>query len=146
MKKVIKKGLVISLLNIIIGGLIAGIVCLIIQRTQNHFELDPNVNLSWTSILNNNIKFILIYSIPIFGFISYILGFSFIYVLIGVSISSMGLGYTLQKLIHLPLEVFALSLPLLIFNSNKIQINQRLKLVLISSFSLLLSAFIESTL
>lgn len=136
----------ITLANIVVGVAIAYCVRTVLWRTNTHFNINQSVFLSWKKIFLNNVKFLVIYAIPYFGLILYILSFGFIYILIGVSLDTMGLSYTLQKLIHLPLEVFALSLPLLIFTSDKIKVNQRIKIAVISSVSLLLAAIIESNL
>lgn len=146
MKKALVNGITLTLFNMLAGFTLSYCVQLILMRTNTHFNLNENVILSWEAILFNNSKFLFIYSIPYLGLVTYTLSFVFIYILIGVSLTSMGLNYTMQKLFHLPLEVFALTLPLLIFRCEKLRSHQRMKLAMISYFALFLAAIIESKL
>lgn len=144
MKKLLHKTATITLTNIVLGTLIALSACFLFQESNFEILIDPGVHLSWKSIYLNNIKFLFIYSIPFIGPILYCLGFIYIYVLIGSSISVQGIIYTLSKLVHLPFEVFALSMPLIIYKNTNMKLV--LSIYFILALLLLAAALIESAL
>lgn len=103
----------------------------------------------------NNIKFIFIFMLPIGGWLYFGVTFFYIFILIGISLAYNGIFFTFSHLIHLPFELYAFSLAIIVskqcwkdlFQSKKrTKIKNILFAILISIGSLLIAAFVESIL
>jgi len=106
-----------------------------------HEEIIPqNV---W-DIFIHNAPFSVIYAIPYVGLVYYVIGFFFVYGIIGVYIYSYGYVAAIGHLWHLPLEVFALSIPVYISMQYKKMRWQEIGcLIGVSIILLFVSSFIE---
>lgn len=123
------------------------------NQNQNLYEYDISTLPTMKQILFNNIKFVGLYLVPIIGPLYYLLNFIVIYVFIGTSIAHSGMIFTLVRLIHFPIELFALSIPVILSYHYTLNCNKKerktewmifVKLLMISVILLLFSAVIES--
>lgn len=100
-------------------------------------------------IFFHNSKFLIFYLVPYVGLVHFVLSFLFIAIIVGFTIISQGFIFTVFRLIHLPLELFAFSLVIVLAHYRKvyrISFAKRsyLAFVLFSVVCLLLAAVIES--
>lgn len=149
----LKKSLFITVITLLVGSIISYLYIEIIGDKIEYTLAIKDLPVFWDIFINNS-KFIFIYTIPLVGALYYSINFIYIFFMIGSSINNFGLMYTLCKLVHLPLEVFALSIPLIysirIFRNwvKNIDIPYReiISMDLLSLFVIFISAFIESLL
>lgn len=74
-----------------------------------HLFTTPRPISSW-SIFIHNFKILLLYRIPILGFINYSFSFIIVFSTLGLSFSYQGIIETIRQLPHLPFEILALSI------------------------------------
>lgn len=91
-------------------------------------------------IFSNNFKFIFIYSIPYLGVAYYFVTFCYSGILFNLYFDNN--GFEIAKLVHVPFEIFAFSIPVSI-SLFKVKRN-RIILLLIAIVLILLSSIIES--
>jgi len=102
----------ISGLNMLIGVIMI-VVCQVLPIGSDLLTLDEaNIPTSAWSIFLHNMKVSIIYIIPYVGLMYYTWSSFVLYALIGVYIYGYGYFAAVTHLWHLPLEVFASSIPL----------------------------------
>lgn len=92
---------------------------------------------SFFEIFFHNSLFIVIYAIPVLGFVYFVYSFIVIFIAIGLLFLNKGIIYTLLHLIHLPFELFAFALII------SMGINYKKENFLIAVVTLFVAALIE---
>lgn len=147
MKPLLRKSLLITLANIVLGFFISVTAFSLSSSANFSIPIDASIRLTWYDIFYNNIKFIFLYALPYIGPFLYCISFVYIYIIIGVTVSSTGINYAISKLLHLPLEVYALSLPLLLFRfRGRYNKSTYLGIYMLLTVLMLIASFIESSL
>lgn len=150
MKRIIKHSTCLSIFVFSIGILIV-YVSYLISKDILIYQIDENFP-NTLEIFFNNVKFVLIFALPIFGWVYYGITFLIIYSFIGVSIANMGIAFTLSKLLHLPIELFGLTLPVVVSyqiclkwlkKKNELSYGLAVKLFAMSAVILFIAAVVE---
>ena len=95
------------------------------------------------NIFYHNLSFVVLYSIPILGALSFLYSFSIIFAAIGLSFHWNGVAFTLNKLVHLPIELFALALMVVTSFQFRLKFKDRLVFATLAAGLLFISALIE---
>jgi len=134
----------ITTINIFLGVLIVSI-CRLILTEQDFLKLDAKtIPSSAYNIFQHNAKISFIYMIPYVGIIYYIWAFFITYITIGVYMTTYGVAATLVHLWHLPLEVFALSMPIYVgLRYKRLSWQEIIYITIFSLFLLFVCSYIE---
>lgn len=133
--------------NLLLGFVII-FVCQILPMDVSFFMLDKSeIPSSGWEIFANNVKFSFIYAVPYVGALLYLVAFIFIYAVIGIYVRVYGIDVAITHLLHLPLEVLGLSIPLMVsLNYKERSISEIFFLIFTSIMILLISSFVEISL
>lgn len=131
-------------LSTLLLGLVISYLSYLVTRSNNltdYFQGTlPN---SAFHILKHNIVFLVYFRIPIFGILYYVYSFVMTFIFIGLSISHQGFLFTMMRLKHLPLELLALSIPVTMSFSRKLNLKKELFYSLVATCLLIVAAIIE---
>ncbi len=99
------------LLTFISGSLLSIVIHLITQSTElSTFFMHPTPT-KFVEIFIHNLKIYLVFYLPFWRYIHFTYSFFIIFFSIGLAFSHLGLFVTLKQLVHLPLELYALCIP-----------------------------------
>jgi len=126
-------------------GIVIVFITQLLQSNSEFIAVDETtVPTSAFSVFVNNAKVDLLYLVPYVGVLYYVVGFMYIYVIMGIYISAFGYGFTFSHLYHLPLEVFALTIPIYVgWKHKQLRWKKSLCFISVSIFLLFISAYIE---
>lgn len=115
----VKKTLKLSLVVLLIGLMISFVTYFLVlnKNLSEHFTQD--IPQSWTLIFKHNLKIYLLFCIPLIAIVHYIYAFFIVFVSIGLAFSHMGIFQSLVQLKHLPLELYALTIPIVMMHQKK---------------------------
>lgn len=141
MRQPFKQLTLLPIINIFFGFLVTIIACEIKQMYPEHIIFDGSLPQSIQSIFLNNLICYLVYCIPVLGMVIYTISFLYNYVVIGFAFETIGILSSLSRLIHLPAEVYALSIPISmqLFKNNY----SKIKVHTIGISILLISSIVE---
>lgn len=142
MKEILKKCFIVCTLNLIIGIVIVIISIGFLRSEGFTLGFDGTIPSSFHTILINNTLCAAMYAIPFIGVIFYVFSFFYTYIVIGASISQSNLFQTLSLLVHMPLEMLGLTLPLYTFTKSK-PLLTRSKTMSLSLILILVASIIE---
>lgn len=95
--------------------LLGSILAITIHRLTLSKDLSSffqnDIPLSFMVIFIHNVKIYFIFFLPFWRYFHYSYSFLVIFFSIGLAFSHLGFLFTLRKLMHLPFELFALSIP-----------------------------------
>lgn len=126
------------------------LICLFISISIFTYIFTKNTNLdqffidaipqSFIAILLHNLKVSLIYRIPILGPVHFYFSILIIFISIGLSFSHLGILFSLARLLHLPLELYAFNLSV---KTKFIDFKHELKLFSLITILLFIAALLE---
>lgn len=136
------KALKLTSVVMIIGVSISFVTLLLVRHQDLTHHFKQEIPTSWFDIFKHNCYIYILFCIPLFSIIQYFYSFFIIFVSIGLVFSHIGILQSLWNLKHLPIELFALSIPITVIHS-KSSFKDKCKDLAIGVFILVLSSWIE---
>ena len=98
--------------NLCAGAFLIVVTFLIAIHLEIPVNFDGDTPTDVATVFFHNLMVSSLYTMPLIGPILYCFGFLYTYIVVGLSIYNLGFFVTAMKLLHLPLEVYALCIPL----------------------------------
>lgn len=134
MNKHLNHALILTLLVLILGF---SITMVVFSLDLKHVLVTEPTPTFFLEIFFHNLLFIVIYSIPVLGFVYFMYSFTTIFIAIGLLFTHIGVVTTLARLWHLPLELFSFALVL------TMKPKTRIKPILIAVLMLFVASILE---